>query len=419
MNVLVILVVVIFIGTVVFATWQGRLIRNLANIYSRPTAEWPPDRPLPKAAVILSLRGHDPFLQRCIENLIRQDYPDFMIQIVVDSDGDPAWEAVNEVRRKFDDVRLNARTLSDRRPSCSLKNSSIIEAIRGLPADVEVVALVDADAIVPSTWLRNLVAPLADPEVGCTTGVRWFAPVERSFGSRLRCYWNLVAAPMIFASSTAWGGSMLIRRSILDSGLTDEWSLMFCEDAHTINHLRQRAIKLQYVPEATIVNQERISVMSCIRFVNRQKLIFRLYHVDWLRLMVTILSAAILRIGHDVLIALCLVWRDFTTAAILAGIHPMILLVLRFEAARLDRAVHAMLQKSGQEIPKTLLPGPVGYLGVEFLFVTSMFTAVWTRSATWRGIEYRISGPTDITMLAYRPYEVAAIGSQPSPETVV
>jgi cellulose synthase/poly-beta-1,6-N-acetylglucosamine synthase-like glycosyltransferase len=277
-DVILISVAAIFMGSVGFALWQGHLSRKLANLYSRPTIEWPKERPFPHAAIILSLRGHDPFLEKCIRNLIHQDYPDFEIRIVIDSDTDPAWNAVNAIRSEYGHDRLVVSTLNNRDPSRSLKNSSIIEAIRGLPREIEVVALVDADAVVAPTWLRNLVAPLADPNVGCTTGIRWFAPLDNSYGSRLRCYWNFVAAPVIYASNTPWGGSMAVRRSVLDSGLTDDWSRMFCEDAHTINHMRRRGLKVEYVPEATVVNQETISVPSCIRFVNRQMLIFRLYN---------------------------------------------------------------------------------------------------------------------------------------------
>ena len=237
-------VILILIGTVVLAVWQGWLIRNLANVYSQPQSVWPAETPLPKVAVILSLRGRDPYLDQCLRNLIKQDYPDFQIYLVVDSETDPAWDSIRKIRSEFGDVMI-VDTLKYRRPTCSLKNSSLIQAINALPLDVEVVALVDADAIVPPTWIRSLVAPMANPEVGCTTGIRWFAPTESSFGSRLRCYWNHVAASMIHASHIPWGGSMAVRRRLLDEGLAVEWSRMFCEDAHTIN-LAFEGAKISY-----------------------------------------------------------------------------------------------------------------------------------------------------------------------------
>lgn len=397
-------VLLIIFGTVILAVWQGRMIRNLANGYSQSQVNWPEELPLPKVAVILSLRGRDPYLEQCLRNLIGQDYPDFQIHLVVDSDVDPAWDSINRIRDQFGDV-LEVETLRHRRPNCSLKNSSLIQAINGLPMDVEVVALVDADAIVPSKWLRHLVAPLSNPQVGCTTGIRWFAPTELSFGSRLRCYWNHIAASMIYASHIPWGGSMAIRRSLLDSGLADEWSRMFCEDAHTINYLRRKGLKLAQVPQATIPNREDVSIVSCVRFINRQMLIFRLYNRNWNWLVLAIFSAAAVRLTHDVLIVRSLLLQDFATAALLICCHPLILLVTRYEASRLDQIVCQTVKNQGQEIRKNPLPDLFGYLCVEFIFLASVLTSLFTQHTVWRGIRYRVSGPEKITLLEYTPYQ--------------
>ena len=410
--------VFIFVGTVVFAIWNGRLIRKLADCYSQKPLEWPVDRPLPKAAVILSLRGHDPFLQQCLRNLIGQNYPDFQIYLVVDSEADPAWDAIHEVQREFPHKFVVA-TLQNRRSNCSLKNSSIIQAVNSLPGDVEVVALVDADAVVAPTWLRNLVLPLANPEIGCTTGIRWFAPVEQTFANRLRCYWNHIAASMIYASNIPWGGSMAVRRSILDSGLTDEWSRMFCEDAHTINHLNRRGIGLAHVPDATIPNQENVSVVSCIRFINRQMLIFRLYNPNWTWLVFVTFLAAALRIAHDVLIIRALLMQEFLSALLLIAIHPLVLLVIRYEAGRLDQIVRQRVKENGQDIAPNPLPTALGYFCVEIVFLTSMLTALFTRFALWRGIEYRIRGPENITLIEYKPYQQPGAVIIASDSTVV
>ena len=199
------IVFAILIGTIGFTLSQAWLIRRLRDHYSRPLPAWPTDKPWPKAAVILSLRGNDPFLESCLRNLIRQDYPNFFVQIVIDSETDPAWGAIRAVQAECGPTRLRVTTLQNRSSKCSLKNSSIIQAINSLPQETEVVAFVDADAITHSTWLRSLVAPLADPETGCTTGIRWFAPTDNTFATRLRCFWNLIAASGIFHSSTPWG----------------------------------------------------------------------------------------------------------------------------------------------------------------------------------------------------------------------
>ena len=51
----------------------------------------PADNDCPKAAVVLCLRGTDPFLEDCLRAVLNQDYPQYEIRIVVDSRQDPAW----------------------------------------------------------------------------------------------------------------------------------------------------------------------------------------------------------------------------------------------------------------------------------------------------------------------------------------
>lgn len=392
------------VGTVVFAFCQSQLMRQLRRCFAQPAAAWPAGQPWPKAAVILSLRGNDPFLKSCLQKLLEQDYPDYVLHIIVDSPSDPAWDAIHAVQAEYGSKALHAAVLEQRRSSCSLKNSSIIQAVNGLPGDCEVVAFVDADALPHASWLRELVTPLADPDVGCTTGIRWFAPPSPNFATRMRCFWNLTAAAVIYQSNTPWGGSMVVRRSVLDSGLTTEWSKMLCEDAHTINHLQQRGLKVVCVAAATVVNPEATTVAGCLRFVNRQMLIFRLYHRQWAFVVTLILSAAVLRIANIHFFVQALLRGDWASFLALFGIYALVPVVTRYEAARLDEAVRRTVAKNGQEIPHNPTPDSVGYFCTEILFLTSTLSALASRSVNWRGISYRINGPSDIMLLNYRPF---------------
>src|SRR4051812_17447528 len=46
----------------------------------------PPKGPLPRAAVLLSVRGADPSLGPCLEGLLDLDYPGYAVRITVDSE---------------------------------------------------------------------------------------------------------------------------------------------------------------------------------------------------------------------------------------------------------------------------------------------------------------------------------------------
>src|SRR5688572_4635674 len=47
---------------------------------------------LPPAAVIVALRGPDPGLSDTLTSLVNQNYPDFVVHLVIDSETDPVLE---------------------------------------------------------------------------------------------------------------------------------------------------------------------------------------------------------------------------------------------------------------------------------------------------------------------------------------
>src|SRR6478609_7234314 len=71
--------------------WTYRMIgyyaRHMGPVRSLPD-------PLPRAAVLLSVRGADPSLPQCLAGLLDQDYPGYAVRITVDSEEDPAYDLV-------------------------------------------------------------------------------------------------------------------------------------------------------------------------------------------------------------------------------------------------------------------------------------------------------------------------------------
>src|SRR5258708_34808161 len=102
-------------------------------------------------------------------------------------------------------ARVTARVLETKYETCSLKVSALSQAIGELDAAVRVVALIDADVIPYAHWLRDLVRPLRDANVGATTGLRWYLPESADWGSLVRCLWNAAACTQMLAFDIPWG----------------------------------------------------------------------------------------------------------------------------------------------------------------------------------------------------------------------
>jgi cellulose synthase/poly-beta-1,6-N-acetylglucosamine synthase-like glycosyltransferase len=220
--------IVFFLGMPVYWSW-----RFAARYSPQPDARLPDDQ-LPRAAVLLSIRGADPSLRLCLEGLLAQDYPDYDIRIVVDNAADPAWEIVRAVVADHPVRSVTISLLETRFGTCALKLSALIQSIRALDESYGVVATIDADVVPHRSWLRDLATPFADPRVGAATGVRWYMPVRRNLGTMVRYLWNAGAVTQMAAFRIPWGGSMAYRAELFrTTDLLRRWQHSFCEDAGT------------------------------------------------------------------------------------------------------------------------------------------------------------------------------------------
>jgi cellulose synthase/poly-beta-1,6-N-acetylglucosamine synthase-like glycosyltransferase len=227
-----------------------------------------PDAQLPKAAVIMTLRGADPFLDRTLQGLTQLDYPQYDVRIVVDHKEDPAWELVHRIIRERGCRNVRVEELAERRSTCSLRMSSLIQAVNGLDASYGVVAIVDADVVTYPGWLRDLVSPMADPMIGATTGIRWFMPEGSNAGTLVRHVWNAAAVAQMRAFGIGWGGSLAVRTSLLrDGNILDKWSRIMFEDTFTANEVHSLRRRLQFVPEATMINRESTDLSGCTKII--------------------------------------------------------------------------------------------------------------------------------------------------------
>ena len=228
---------------------------------------------------MLCLRGPDPTLPDCLAGLLKQRYPNFDLHLIVDSDDDPVISIATSTLQKIDSpIGVHWHTVVNRGSCCSLKCSALVSAVMSLESQdssPEIVAFVDADALVDPDWLNRLVAPLVNSSddtsggdsdairVGATTGNRWFEPIDSNLGSQLRAAWNAAALPQMQIYQVAWGGSLAMKlETIQKCGLLDLWSQAFCEDTMLSRVLRDHGLQVQRVPELIVVNQESTRLAS-------------------------------------------------------------------------------------------------------------------------------------------------------------
>jgi len=387
----------ICVGKFVRALWPRRALAAEADFRK-------------EAVVILCLRGSDPYLSSTIGGLLRQDYPSYSIRFVVDHPDDPAMETLLECLSKSPFTRYEIMTLRSPGSTCSLKCSSLVQALEDLDPSVHFIAQLDADTIPGAHWLRDLAAALAPTDVGAASGNRWYAPGTNGTGSLMRYFWNAGAVVQMYCFRIVWGGSMAIKTgAIRQAGLTSLWSESLTDDTLLYSALRSVGLKVAFVPSLLMVNREEITREVFQPWMVRQLLLARLYHPRWVgvvgqgALLAVILAAGLGGFGAGLA----------SGEPTLAGLSLAILIAFQIGVAFilwcLESAVERKLLEKGEHVRSPRRPP-----GNQSAFYTTMLLTQWSylralasamtlRRLDWRGIHYEVNGPRAIRMTGYQP----------------
>jgi len=163
----------VVIGVTINAALAVLLLYRISGKHCEPL----PSDQQDSATIVLSVRGTDPRLEPAIGALLKQDFREYSILVVVDNKRDPAWTRLQEIKSRLDfENRMKIVPLENRRITCSLKCSSLIQAVEMLPQKTRWVAFVDADVVTHETWLADVLGPLTEASVAVVTGSQWFEP---------------------------------------------------------------------------------------------------------------------------------------------------------------------------------------------------------------------------------------------------
>lgn len=384
---------------------QAIWCRNFVRLFREPRAAPLSNDQLPKVAVLMTLRGADPFLDRTLRGLAELDYPQYDIRIVIDHKEDPAWDLVHRIIAESDCKNVKVEELVERRSTCSLRMSSLIQAVAGLDDSYGVVAIVDADVVTHPQWLRDLVNPMADPEVGVTSGIRWYMPDETNAGSLVRYVWNVAAVAQMHAFGIGWGGSLALRTSLLhDADILEKWSKIMFEDTFTVHEVQRLGSKLKFAPAATMINRESIDLWSCTRFISRQVLNARMYHPSWTAISAyACVSVAALN-GAFVVGLAALLLGHFTQAVIIAGAFGAYSVGMACQLIWIELTARQVAQQRGEPVHSLSWKLIGAGILTHYVYLVSLVMALRVNEIEWRGIKYRLRGPRKVHLLHYSPY---------------
>jgi ceramide glucosyltransferase len=329
----------------------------------RPKSNW-----RPRVVVFCPCKGVDAELEQNLRSILDQDYPDFRVVFIVEAETDAAVPY------------LKSPLIAGPATSRGQKVHNLIHAVEHASGDAEVFVFCDADARFRRNWLTNLVAPLESPDVGVSTGYRWYAAETGSLPSLLRSTWNAAAVTILGAHSQnfAWGGSMALRREVFEGiGIRQAWDGALSDDYAVTRAARAARKRIVFVPQCLVPSYGDTTWADLLEFTTRQVLITRVYDPRMWRM--AFVSQSIFNIAFWG--GLFLPRPFFLVPAamyLLAGIKSYI----RYNAVAQVLPASALSKHRWSYI----LLAPLTAL----LFEYNLIRSALTRNMTWRQIRYKL-----------------------------
>ena len=334
--------------------------------------------PWPQVTLLKPLHGLEPALEANLESFFRQDYPAHEIIFGCRQDSDPALAVVEAVSRRYPQVPVRV-VFSGEPDRPNAKVCSLERMADAAGSDYLIIS--DSDVRVTPQYLREIVQPLLQPEVGMLTCLYRGVPSGglwsrlEALGMSVEMTAGVVVADMLEGLKFALGPTMAIRREVLEQIGGFQVLADYCADDFVLGQrvfeAGKQVVLSHYVVDHVAVHQR------CLASLQHQ--------VRWMKS--TRFSRPKGHIGTGLTFAM-----PFGLLGLLAGIvmgDPLLGVALLLYAA-LNRMTEAML--AGWSVVRDPLAlryfwlYPVRDLIGFFLWCASFFNT----SIVWRGERYQL-----------------------------
>lgn len=265
---LAILIVTIAFGLALLLQGDERVRQEF---YRRRLTEQP--EKTPPVTVIVPVKGPEENLAGNLASLASQDYPDYELLVVAASKADIP-EGVVPAKAKV--VIAGAGD-----PKTGDKINNLLAAVKAARSQSQVLAFADSDGLVSKGWLKALVTPLEDADVGAVTGYRFHVPAAPAgFWGLLRSVWNGVVAGSMHQkdNSFCWGGATAITKQTFKKAKVEEhWRGAVSDDYKMAEAVHDAGLTIAFAPGALTADVTRTTSREFLEWATRQLIITRVY----------------------------------------------------------------------------------------------------------------------------------------------
>jgi ceramide glucosyltransferase len=356
----------------------------------------------PRTVLIVTCKVLDSAFHKNITSFFGQDYENYLLWFVVGEESDPAYGELYQLKNrlsqssKAQDVQV---FVAGRSQTCSQKIHNLLYCYNRISDDIDVLAFADSDICVQSNWLSHLVYPLRKAKYGAASGYRWFVPKQNNIASLALSAMNAKVAQLLGNTrfNQAWGGSMAIRVEVFRKlGLDKTWPKSLSDDLSLSVAVKKAGMIVAFVPACLVASYEVTTWPELFEFARRQFIITHfsapktwlfglfsgLYGVlgIWAAAGLAIYAGAT---GHENLLL-------FTAVPVVFFTGQLIRAVLR------QRMAGKLLSNERQAMKAARAADIMGFWLWSLLMLALIISSAFGRTICWRGIRYKLLGPTEI-----------------------
>ncbi len=359
----------------------------------------------PSATLILPFKGVDKGLQENLRAYFELDYPDLQILLVTGDSLDPCVPILEKVREEYPEAASQI-LFAGKAQQRGQKVHNLLHAVGQLGDGDGVLAFGDSDIRPAANWLRDLISTLEDPDVGVSTGFRWYLPQRGNFASVLRSVWNAGTASLMKEgdSSFAWGGAMAVRREVFqDCQVVDYWTNALSDDYAISQAIHDHSRTIRFQPRCLSFSHEDCRLHELLEWSGRQLSITHIYHPNLWRLAFLSQVLNSLTLWGGMAFLLMALWNNtLASNRLLLGLAVVLALVYGLGCLKgwiRLRGVTLLFPEHSRVLRKYRLAysfwGPLASLLSLWGFIRSL----WSRTIEWRGIRYRMVSPKKTVVL--------------------
>jgi len=204
----------IFLLTSLFVliyTWVGYFLL-LNRLVRLRTAKCKQAEDYPSVTLLLTVYNEESLIEARLNNLLLQEYPSDLLDILVASDG--STDRTNAIIEGYAKKNNRIRLYKGCGEGKSATQNSAIPFAKG-----EIIVLTDADTVFEKDTIKQIVKPFADKDVGCASGRLVLGQGVGAVAESQGMYWKFEMAlrkmeSQIGALHTATGGIMAFRKNL-------------------------------------------------------------------------------------------------------------------------------------------------------------------------------------------------------------